>query len=307
MKAFTAQLRRELWEHPVLYVAPVVIGVLLLLLFVITLLPGVSLGVDVVVHGVDLGDPVYGNAGMTLAMLSLSPIFVLPLIVIVTFYLLDALSTERRDRSILFFKSLPISDVETVLSKLATALLVAPVVTVIALVATQIALLLVASIALGGNAGSLAVLWSPSRLLSLWALALYTVLALGLWFAPSCCFLLAVSAWARRATLIWACSPLLLIVIERALTGRSLFERLLRAHASTFLTSAYRHRFQIAVVGDDQARELLHEAGEGSFANVWGWMNPIGLFSSPMLWTGLVIAAAFVAAAVYVRRYRADT
>ena len=49
------------------------------------------------------------------------------MVIVVFFYLLDSLLAERKDRSILFWKSLPVSDTEVVLSKLATALVVAPV------------------------------------------------------------------------------------------------------------------------------------------------------------------------------------
>ena len=45
------------------------------------------------------------------------------------FYCLDALHGERRDRSILFWKSLPVSDLTTVLSKVFVPLVILPVLT----------------------------------------------------------------------------------------------------------------------------------------------------------------------------------
>jgi len=308
MRTFTTQLWREVWEHPVFYLAPAVIGALSLVLFGLTLFSG--MGSDSVIQvnivHTDAAAARPSGAAVTIALLALSWVFFLPLAVIVTFYLLDALGAERRDRSILFFKSLPISDTQIVLSKLTTALLVAPALTVAALVATQLGVLLLASAtALGAHVG-LAALWDIGRLLSIWVFAVYGVIAFGLWFAPSLCFLLAVSAWARRATFLWAASPLLLVLVEHAFRGHSALGSLLLAHSRGFFTTAFSHSIQIAV-GDEQAQALLRDAHPSGLTNVWEWMNPIGLLSSPMLWIGLLVAAGFTGAAILVRRYRDDT
>jgi ABC-2 type transport system permease protein len=308
MRTFVAQLRRELWEHPVLYIAPIVIGALLLLCSVVMMLAGLGSGsgMQAVINGIDMADPRYGEIGVTVGLLSFLPAFMLPLSVIVSFYLLDTLSAERRDRSILFFKSLPISDLATVLAKLTTALLVAPALALAALIASQIAVLVFGSAAIASVGGDAAMLWDLSRLLSVWVFATYTAVAFALWYAPTFCFLLAVSAWARRATLIWASSPLLLIFIERVMTGRSLFGELLLAHMNGFWESAFNHSFQLAI-GEDQAEALLDATDIGTVPIIWTWMDPVGLVTNPTFWIGLVIAAAFTAGAVYVRRYRDDT
>lgn len=306
MSAFTAQLWRELWEHPVLYVAPAVIGALVLVSTAAMLLMGGGSGdvVEVLIRGLDVSNPGLSGPGLTLALISFLPAFVLPLIVIASFYLLDCLGAERRDRSILFFKSLPVSDLTTVLSKLATALLLAPALTLAALIVTQLGVLLSASIAVALGDGVVAALWSPSRLASVWVFAVYSVLAFNLWYAPTFCFLLAVSAWARRATLVWASSPLLLVLLERVLTGQSRLGQLLARHMNGFWSTAYLRRFQIAI-GEDEA--LSGSTGLEAGTRIWDWMDPVGLVTSPTLWIGLFVAAGFVAAAVYLRRYRDDS
>lgn len=309
MTTFIAHVRRELWEHPALYVAPIVIGALLLGLSVIILVGSIGSegSPQLMIHGLDLAGASRVDAGVTVALLSFLPVFVLPLIVIVNLYLLDSLSTERRDRSILFFKSLPVSDLTTVLSKLATAALVAPALMLAALVMTQLGVLIFGSITLSLGNGGAAVLWDPSRLLSIWVLAAYNAVAFGLWFAPFYCFFLAVSAWARRATLVWAASPLLLILVERAFTGRTLLGQLLGEYTGSFLPTAFAHRFRVMIVSDEGVTESLEEADLEALGNIWAWMDPAGLLLSPMLWAGLIIAAGFTTVAVLLRRYRDDS
>jgi ABC-2 type transport system permease protein len=308
MTQFVAQLRRELWEHPALYLAPLVIAVLSVLLIAVMMLPGIGAdgSVQLVIHGLDPDDRGFAAAGMTGALLAFLPAFLLPLLVIVSFYLLDCLSAERRDRSILFFKSLPVSDLTTVAAKLVTALLVAPAIALAALLVTQLSALLLASLSMAGVDGGLALLWNPDRLLSIGVFALYVVVAFVLWYAPWLCYLAAVSAWARRATLVWASAPFLLTIVERAVMGSSLLAQMFSAHIGGFWPSAFRHSFRISI-GPDEAAALLDQADGERAASVWGWMNPAGLLESPMFWAGLVVALAFAAAGVVIRRYRDET
>ena len=304
MSTFIAQLRRELWEHPAIYVAPIVIGALLLGLSAIMLIGSIGSGdsPQVMINGLNFAGASRVEAGVTVALLSFLPVFFLPLIVIVSFYLLDSLSTERRDRSILFFKSLPVSDLTTVLSKLVAASLVAPALTLAALMLTQLGVLTFGSITLALGDGGAAALWAPSRLLSVWMLAAYGAVAFGLWFAPFHCFFLAVSAWARRATLVWSSSPLLLMLVERAVTGQTLLGQLLGRYIGGFLSTAFAHRFRVTIGGEEEVTETLEEADLDALGNIWAWMDPVGLLTSPMLWVGLIVAASFTAAAVLLRR-----
>lgn len=309
MNIFVAQLRREIWEHPVLYIAPIVIGGILFVLTGLMLIgdAGSAQGIQIMTHDLDLTDARYGDAGMTIALMSFLPAFLLPLIVIIGFYLLDSLSTERRDGSILFFKSLPVSDTATVLSKLVTASVVAPALTLAALIVTQLAVLSLASVAFALGNGGVAMLWDISRIMSVWTLTIYGAVAFGLWFAPIHCYFLAVSAWARRATLVWAASPLLLILVERALTGRTLLGQLLGAYVGGFLSTAFAHRFRVTIGDDDEISQALEHTDLETMATVWDWMDPVGLLTSPALWIGLVVAAGFGTGTVMLRRYRDDS
>jgi ABC-2 type transport system permease protein len=300
MKVFLAQLKRELWEHPVLYLLPIVIGAIVLVwaLWLTTSADGLELAF--VIGDDDIGFADRTRLVTTIVLVLLAPLFMLPTVAVIASYLLNCLGAERRDRSILFFKSLPVSDVTTVLAKLTTALLLAPIFALTGLLVTELGVTVLV------GASSAGMLWDPSQLLAAWLLAVYTVIAFTLWHAPTFCFLLAVSAWARRATVLWACSPLLVILIESSLTGRSSLGRLLAAHWQGFWSTALEHRFRIAL-DENPFPEMLDEIDVASTTNLWSWMDPVGLLTSPMLWAGLAVASGLTAAAVALRRYRDDS
>src|SRR5262249_35733308 len=111
------------------------------------------------------------------------------------FYCLDALYGERRDRSILFWKSLPVSDRTTVLSKACVPFVVLPLVTFLVTVYLQLMMLLWSSVVLlpGGLAGTT---WTRFRLIPEALMLLYHLVAVhALWWAPLWGWLLLVSAW----------------------------------------------------------------------------------------------------------------
>ena len=133
-------------------------------------------------------------------------------IVVSVFYCLDALHGERRDRSILFWKSLPVSDLTTVLAKASIPLVILPLLTFAITVAMQWLMLLISSVVLLVSGQSVATLWTELSFLRRSWLLLYHLLTVhALWSAPIYCWLLLVSGWARRATFLWAALPLVAI------------------------------------------------------------------------------------------------
>ena len=142
MNTFTWLLKREYWEHRgAFFWAPVIVGTIMTLFIVVSLviaLAGLSQGMQV--NGVDVSNLssvvtaeqkaafasrfVFGYAGISM------PIFI-ALSFCIFFFCLGALFDERRDRSVLFWKSLPLSDGATVLSKVAMAIGIAPAVAVV--------------------------------------------------------------------------------------------------------------------------------------------------------------------------------
>ncbi len=126
------------------------------------------------------------------------------------FYCLDALHGERRDRSILFWKSLPVSDLTSVLSKAIVPLAILPLLTFAIIIATQFIMLLLSTVALlpSGLAGTT---WQLLPWPQLSMILFYGLVTSALWEAPIFAWLLLVSSWARRATFLWAVLPWLAI------------------------------------------------------------------------------------------------
>jgi ABC-2 type transport system permease protein len=145
----------------------------------------------------DLAD--LGNGlDLTLVLSSAWPFLVLAFVVF--FYCLGALYDDRRDRSILFWKSLPLSDTQTVLSKVISALIVAPLIAVIAGIITMFGFMLVISIVALMHGGSpMTLIWGPASPLTLAAGHLAWIPVYALWALPTAGWLLLCSAWARAS------------------------------------------------------------------------------------------------------------
>jgi ABC-2 type transport system permease protein len=274
-------VRREVWEHRYLYVAPLAVSAVFLLGFLIGAvhLPAkmrAALAFDPMqLH--ELIEKPYDFA----ALLIMGTTFIVGI-----FYCLDALHGERRDRSILFWKSLPVSDLTTVLSKASILFVVLPLVTFAITVALQSAMLLLGTMILLGSGLSVASYWQHVALLQTSVMLLYHLLAIhSLWWAPLWGWLLLVSAWSRRVPLLWATVPLLAIAIVEKIAFNT-------SHLVAMLVS----RFLGSPGG---TRSSGHGMSMASLTPALGQF-----LSSPGLWIGLAVCAAFLAAAVRLRRYR---
>jgi ABC-2 type transport system permease protein len=274
-------VRREVWENRSIYLAPLAVAAVILVGFMISTIrmPGkmraaAALGPAEQQHLV--AQPYLFSAG----------VMMLTTLLVGVFYSLDALHGERRDRSILFWKSLPVSDLTTVLSKAITPVVILPLVTFAVTVGTHSVMLLVGTAVLLGSGLSATPLWSHGSLFQSWLMLLHHLLIVhGLWYAPIYGWLLMVSAWARRAPLLWASLPLLVIgVVERIVFNTS--------HFGTMLA----HRMMGGAGGDEYMPASLSMDPLMHF-------SPAAFLSSPGLWIGLAIAAVFLAAAVRLRRY----
>ncbi len=279
-------MRRELWENRAIWILPTVIGALL----VLAALFGRA-DIDV-----SAGAPPYRMVG-GLLLFAFGIVFFLVMSVYSAWYLLDSLHSERKDHSILFWKSLPVTDTETVLAKLATALLVIPLVYFAAADVTTLLIAFIVSVRASSWFG--ASLWRADLWLQLQALWVYLIVTSAVWYLPVAGWLMVISAWARRALSLWSIlPPLALIWAESAFFGT----RHLAAALSVRLVTGYP---QIAFHGLWAA--LLQAVGAGgadpSFASadVWSLLDPIGFLRSPATWSGLAVGAALIAAAIRLR------
>ena len=262
-------IRRELWENRSIYIAPLAAGVLFLVGFAISM----------------IRLRLHEGAQWTTDQYELAPALIMGAALIVSvFYCLDALYGERRDRSILFWKSLPVSDLTAVLSKLAIPILILPLLSFVITVATQLLMLVISSVILAGSGVNIAGTWTVASFLRLPAIWLYHLLTVhGLWYAPIYCWLLLVSAWAPRAPFMWAFLPPFVVYgAEKIASNTSYFLSMLR--------------YRLEGPGNGMTAEHQHD-----FAAT---LIPHHFLSTPGLWPGLAVAAVFLYATVQLRRSR---
>jgi len=306
IKAQIALIRRELWEHRAIYVMPLVIA-LLVSLGSVTGQVAVS-GFD---HAVDIGILGATNLGengrsaaITVLMISLSSTFVFAMWILTIFYSLDALYAERKDRSILFWRSISSTDFETVLSKLLTALLVIPLVTFVFIVLTHLVVLMVTSVWLGARgANTWHLIWTAAPFIDNWTATLVFLLALPLWLSPFVGWSLFVSAFAKRSPFLIAALPIAIL---------PLLERMI-FHTTVFAEVFFVRSVKMPLFRGLDNLELLFQEGEhfkmvgDASVSLLALLDLGRFFSSPALWLGIVVCGIFTTAAIYVRRYRDDS
>jgi len=209
-------LRREYWENKGgFFWAPAVVGAIMVLFTTVTAILALVMKSR---HGImidgeqvmNLGDVVTAEhkARIVEAIASGYPGFAAPVYMVMTFaiffFCLGSLFDERKDKSVLFWKSLPVSDSETVLSKALTALFGAPLLAFAIGIATSLVMLVIglviaaiAGINLFGVFGQANTYLTPLAMLGM--LPIYA-----LWALPTVGWLMMVSAWARTKPFLWA-------------------------------------------------------------------------------------------------------
>ena len=298
MNRFLWLIRREIWENKAIWVAPaIVIGCLFLML----MFARAHLGYDV---GASFDNiPRDGQIRLhQLAYSVVSAIVFLVMGVIGFFYCIDSLYADRADRSVLFWKSMPLSDAETVLSKFATAAVIVPLVALAGSVLAQIVVGggLMAKLAISGASAGL---WlAPQSLAGGALIALNACVSAILWYAPLVAYLMLVSAWAPRAPFLWAVlPPVAAWVLERVVMQTSFVQDLIVGRIFGV--------YKILDSSDDSGREEIR--GLAALAERLGkidWQGRIqDFYASPDLWLGVLAAALLLAAAMWVRRYRDET
>jgi ABC-2 type transport system permease protein len=280
---FYWSVRREIWENRWIYIGQLTVAGVFLIGFVFNMARWLdhmrSLSTtDPAKYWETVSLPYNIGAGALMGALILMTIF----------YSSDALYGERRDRSILFWKSLPVSDLTTVLAKASIPLVILPLLTMGVTIAVHLVMLLLSSIVLPLSGMSVASLWKQLAIFPMWGMQLYHILlAHVLWPFPVYCWLILVSGWARRAPLLWAALPVVVIGgLEKLIFGTAHFAemvgmRLIGGNAPTDITSGDMLPFG----------PMTH-------------LTPLRYLGAPGLWIGLLVAAVFLVLAVRVRRYR---
>jgi ABC-2 type transport system permease protein len=322
-------LKREYWEHKGgFFWAPAVVGALMSLVLAVSMIVAVSIGKQ---NGMDInGAHISDLSGVVTPeqkaefvtalthgyMGTGAPLFMV-LAFVVFFFCLGSLFDERKDRSVLFWKSLPVSDRDTVLSKLATALVVAPLITLALATLTGLFTLLVVCIAaavagvniFGAVLASGATYAAPFQVAAL--LPVYV-----LWALPTVGWLMMVSAWARTKPFLWAVG---IPVLAGALL--SWFTAMFGLSWSVVGSDGQQPgvRFASWFWEHIVARGLLSVAPGSWFA----FIDPAGglhhgdkpdvmflvtqswkVLGTANLWIGVAVGAAMIFAAIRLRKYR---
>ena len=290
MKTYSWLVRREFWENRAIWIVPAVIGAALVL--------GALFGrVDVE----DIVAPVAGHAVGGTVLFAFGVLFFIVMGIYSSWYLLDCLHADRKDRSVLFWKSLPISDMQTVLTKLFVGAIGIPLVYFVAADITSLLMAFVISVRVRSIIGS--ALWHPDLWLQLQLLWLYVIVTCAIWYLPLAGWLLVVSAWAKRALILWATlPPLALYLCERWFLGSHFIGRVLVDRTAGYVPHAFQDftnhtGWETTTVGHDTIRTP---------ANVWQMINPVDFFSSLDTWVGAVVGAALIYAAIQLRMRRTD-
>ena len=273
-------VRRELWENWWLYGAPLAAAGLVIV--------GVALG-GIHAKGNLLSlDPMQQLMIVDLQCNLTGLLIMLSTFLAAVFYCLDALYGERRDRSILFWRSLPVSDTVTVLAKASVPIVILPLLTFVIAAVTVWIVVAIDAATLAAHGRSLSALSQVPVLKTQAGLLYHLVTVHALWYAPIYAWLLLVSTWARRMPFLWAfLPPLMIALVEKIAFNTTYFARFI----------GYR-------VGGAPSGGDFGQRG-GPMAHGIAGATPGLFFISPGLWGGLIVAAIFLAAAVWLRRYRA--
>jgi ABC-2 type transport system permease protein len=283
-------IRREFWENRAIWMIPAVFGGLLLL---------AALFGQVSIPRLTSAEESRDAAGAFLFVVG--AVFYVVMGVYSTWYLMDCLYTDRRDRSILFWKSLPISDSTTVLSKLLVGMVIIPLVYFAAADATALIAAFVLSVraraAIGGS------LWNGDIWMQMQVLWLYAIVTTAIWYLPIAGWLMLVSAWAKRAVMLWVIlPPLLVCILERVVFGTTVASHIVMRRfggwPSISLNGGAKHMW-------------THDGGvvdnaDASSISVWHLINPSGFFTSAETWIGVVVGVALIVAAIQLRTRRSE-
>jgi ABC-2 type transport system permease protein len=284
MNNYVWLVRREFWERRAIWIVPAAISGALILVALF--------GRTQIITDVPLESPFVGRVYLGLT----GALFITIMMLYSTLYLLDCLYDDRRDRSVLFWKSLPISDTDTVLSKLIVALFAIPLVAFAAADLTSLIVAFIVSVRARSMIGG--ALWEGRDWLQMQALWIYVIFTCAVWYLPVAGWCLMVSAWVKRAPMLWSVLPLLVAyLIERFFLGTHYLAQVIGGRLAGYAAAAF-HQNSHGSRGPWSADDAANSA--------WQFMDLSGFVSNPATWVGLVVGAGMVVAAIQLRMRRSE-
>lgn len=239
-----------------------------------------------------------GAVATFLGVIAMPAAMVLPIVIF--FLLLGGLYEERRDRSFLFWKSMPVSDTEEVLARLGGGILLAPAILIVCSIAGQLAMMLIATVVGGIQGGPVGVIWQIPTMLQHWLYSAMFLVVWMIWALPVFAWILLAGAYAPRTPFFYAVlPPVVLVVLERIFLKSSHLADWIGGHLGA--ASLFRDHVESAS-GSGMA-------GEGEFESFMAlmaspdWLAALRSFANPDLWFGILIAVPLILAAIRLRRY----
>jgi len=303
-----ALIKREIWEHRSIWITPAAVA------FVVTFIAmamvimvaafGEALNPEIEkIADATLPDPIR-RAALALFLLGNTSVFVFAMWFLTIFYCLDSLYAERNDKSILFWRSLPITDAETVVSKLLTAVFAIPVATMAAVIVSHLLNLIIMSVWLSTEGvNPFRFVWGAVPLFDTWAAVFVFLLAIPIWLAPLLGWFLFISAWAKRGPFLRAVLPIAILPILEYIIfkswhlGLAILNRLSLEAMPILDIFDFAERFD-----DDDLHSMFAEN-----ISLTSLLDVPKFLTSGEVWAGVVVCGLFITAAIYVRRYRDES
>jgi ABC-2 type transport system permease protein len=301
---YLALIKRELWEHRSIWVTPIAIASIVTLGTLTALVFSGKLAQELDV-AIFAAQNIVGDTERRVVLTGFffvsSQLFLLGLGVLTIFYALDSLYAERKDKSILFWRSLPVTDAETVISKLLTAMLLIPAVAIVGIIATHIVNLIVTSIWVSMKGGDAVMLiWGSVPLLDNWLAMAIAIFGVAIWMSPFLGWFLFVSAYTRRAPLLMAFLPLILIPMVEGIFTRS----------TNFAEAVWGRGAKIPLFADMDIERFFEDGHPQITKEMVSLLAHIDLgkfFTSIDTWLGIIVCGLLTTAAIYVRRFRDES
>jgi len=246
--------------------------------------------------------------GLDGLMLTFGMIAAIVLFFVVFFYLLGSLYDDRRDRSILFWKSLPISDTSTVISKVIAALIIAPLISVAVVLAGYVALQIIASIwFLAHGLNPLTLLWTHADPFSLWLHLLAMIPVNAVWALPTVGWLLVWSAAVRSKPFLWAVViPIIAGVLNFWVGLLGLPNVDTRFFWSDLVGRALLSVIPAGWIAADPSQLRMDFMGRDQLSGI-SYSSMGHAFTLPEMWIGAAVGIGLIAAAIWFRRWRDET
>lgn len=316
MKTFKTLLQREYWEHRGGFLkTPIIMGIVLVIILLLGYLTTdrfdlkVNSGqaIEFGVQSLSNIDPKNIQFGLDVFMLSTAYLYHIVLFIIVFFFLLGSLYDDRKDGSILFWKSLPVSDTQTVLSKLVTATLVAPLIFTVGLILSHLMFFILLSfILLINGANPFTILWGNINYINNWGAFMVGCFAQALWALPIYGWLLFSSSFSKRRPFLLAVFvPLMaafvwywynaLVNLDVVRIGLFKTIGILMAKGVSPFASG------LSFTDGDFDFDATEQSGNEVIASMLNGLN------NPSMYYGVLFAVVMIAIAIYVRRYRNTT